>query len=249
MPAFFKFSVDMCTKAGLSFSVWKAMRKIRFFVLLFRKVEEHGSVDSLNNGFISILTFSCPFFSNFAATNRSIERTTGYQIAARGKTVKMGGRQNGRETPETSCPFCHEIKSQHAGWDIDVKALHTAPFDFPFLSITMYPDTAKNGIRRSVRLDYHMTAFKIVIDIVGDKACLEFPRIADRICRAGDIQTFWEDKFNASDSYILAGAPCVGRDQHSFHTALVFTTLAVHLGQNGGQSNPLVGTDILQGNA
>ena len=40
MPAFFKFSVDMCTKAGLSFSVWKAMRKIRFFVLLFRKVEE-----------------------------------------------------------------------------------------------------------------------------------------------------------------------------------------------------------------
>ncbi len=42
MPAFFKFSVDMCTKAGLSFSVWKAMRKIRFFVLLFRKVEEHG---------------------------------------------------------------------------------------------------------------------------------------------------------------------------------------------------------------
>ena len=105
MPAFFKFSVDMCTKAGLSFSVWKAMRKIRFFVLLFRKVEEHGSVDSLNNGFMSILTFSCPFFSNFAATNLSIEWTTGYQIAARGQTVKMGGRQNGREAPETSCPF------------------------------------------------------------------------------------------------------------------------------------------------
>lgn len=52
-------------------------------------------MDSLNNGFMSILTFSCPFFSNFAATNRSIERTTGYQIAARGKTVKMGGRRTG----------------------------------------------------------------------------------------------------------------------------------------------------------
>ncbi len=50
-------------------------------------------MDSLNNGFMSILTFSCPFFSNFAATNRSIERTTGYQIAARGKTVKMGAAE------------------------------------------------------------------------------------------------------------------------------------------------------------
>ena len=51
------------------------MRKIRFFVLLFRKVEEHGSVDLLNNGFMSILTFSCPFFSNFAATNRSYNQS------------------------------------------------------------------------------------------------------------------------------------------------------------------------------
>lgn len=71
----------------------ESYEKDSLFVLLFRKVEEHGSVDSLNNGFMSILTFSCPFFSNFAATNRSIERTTGYQIAIRDKTVKMGAEE------------------------------------------------------------------------------------------------------------------------------------------------------------
>ena len=59
---------------------------------------------------MSILTFSCPFFSNFAATNRSIEWTTGYQIAARGKTVKMGGAAERAGDSRDFMSICHEIK-------------------------------------------------------------------------------------------------------------------------------------------
>lgn len=66
-------------------------------------------------------------------------------------------------------------------------------------------------------LHSHITARKIIINIVCNKSCSETPLVAYSVTCSGYVKILRKDKFNAPYRYIAAGITGMCRDCHSFH--------------------------------
>lgn len=90
----------------------------------------------------------------------------------------------------------------------------------------------------------HITAFKVVINIVCDESCLEFAVAANRIRRSQKVKILGKNKFDAANRYIAAGLSCVCRNCHGFHSALIFVSAVIHLMQQHSKRSALMRINI-----
>lgn len=113
----------------------------------------------------------------------------------------------------------------------------------------MYP-ASRQGKRETLQGYRSVAAAKLRVHIVGDQARLEPAGVAQGVGGVPrHVQVLGHHKFQAANPHVAAGRAVVGGDRQGLHASLVFVPVAVHLGQNDGQSHPFARADVFDGGA
>lgn len=95
---------------------------------------------------------------------------------------------------------------------------------------------------------YTVTAYKIAVYSMGYNTCFEISGAAYRPrIISGNVQVLREYEFDALHGNVAAARGVMRRNCYSFHAALMFVSVIIHLGQNNSESHAPVRTDVLYG--